>query len=131
MVMKKLFFISMVLLFILSAVCSAETLYSELTQNPTVRYRLFPTETFDTFKLDTSTGLVWQIHCFDIKGETYTKILNDKKLVTDNDFAIGRFTIYPTISSVSLILLDQKLGNMWMIDYSLETFTWTFFPLKN
>ena len=105
----------------------SESLYSEPTQNPNVRYRLFPTPVpFDTLKLDTATGKIWQIHYDDVNdnNNTYVAVLNDKNLAAGKDVSVGRFTLYTSSNPLAYILIDQKDGDTWKLEWSVEDFKW-------
>ena len=85
------------------------------------RYQLFPTENIWTFlKLDTSNGKIWQVQYSvnnDYRGEV---VLNSQPLVEGDAAKNGRFTLYPTKNMFNFILLDQKDGRTWQVQWSVE-----------
>ena len=102
----------------------AEAPYSEPTQNPDVRYRLFPTRNIWTFlKLDTMTGKIWQVQ-FSVEGDDYRfeTPLNAKDIteILKQEKKIGRFTLYPTSNLYNFIMLDQIDGYTYQIQWSTE-----------
>lgn len=125
--MKKTICVLLVFLLFISVNLFSESLYSEPTQNPNVRYRLFPTPVpFDTLKLDTVTGQIWQIHYDDVndRNNTYVAVLNDKNLAAGKDISLGRFTLYTSSSALVYILIDQKDGDIWKLEWSIEDLKW-------
>lgn len=86
-----------------------------------VRYQMFPTENIWTFlKLDTSNGLIWQVQYSvnnDYRGEV---VLNSQPLVEGDAAKNGRFILYPTKNMFNFILLDQKDGRTWQVQWSME-----------
>ncbi|MBQ9236465.1 MAG: hypothetical protein IJ183_00920 [Prevotella sp.] len=86
-----------------------------------VRYKLFPTDNIWTFlKLDTSNGLIWQVQYSvnnDYRGEV---VLNSQTLVEGDAAKNGRFILYPTQNMYNFILLDQKDGRIWQVQWSME-----------
>ena len=91
----------------------------EIKEN--ARYKLFPTENIWTFlKLDTSNGKIWQVQYSidnNYRGEI---VLNNKTLVSSEAAENGRFTLYPTKNMYNFILLDQKDGKIWQVQWSVE-----------
>ena len=98
---------------------SADSPMKEILDNS--RYQLFPTENIWTFlKLDTSNGKIWQVQYSvnnDYRGEV---VLNGQALVEGNASKNGRFTLYPTKNMFNFILLDQKDGRTWQVQWSME-----------
>ena len=86
-----------------------------------VRFKMFPTENIWTFlKLDTRSGLIWQVQYSvdeNFRGEVE---LNDKALVTDDTAENGRFTLCQTKNMYNFILLDQIDGKMWQVQWSID-----------
>jgi hypothetical protein len=91
---------------------------SELTP---VSYRLFPTQNMWTFlKLNTRNGLIWQVQ-FDIEDDNrFETYLNTLPLVDQEQEVNNRFTLYPTENTWTFILLDQKDGRTWQVQWSFE-----------
>ena len=69
--MKRFLSILSVLFCLVFTNLFAQESLSVPTQNPAVRYRLFPTQNMWTFlKLDTMTGQIWQVQ-YSVKGDDY------------------------------------------------------------
>ena len=121
--MKKLIII-FCLFFCLITIAIADAPFSEPTQDPTVRYRLFPTQNMYTFlKLDTMTGKIWQVQ-YSTKGEEYrlesvlssidiTELLKLKK-------EVGRFSLFPTQNFYNFIMLDQIDGYTFQVQWNVD-----------
>ena len=99
----------------------ADAPFSEPTQDTNVRYRLFPTQNMYTFlKLDTMTGKIWQVQ-FSTKGAEY----RFESVLSDVDIAellhvrkeVGRYTLFPTQNMYNFILLDQKDGYTYQVQW--------------
>lgn len=86
-----------------------------------VSYRLFPTQNMWTFlKLNTRNGLMWQVQ-FDIEDDNrFETYLNTLPLVDQEQEVNNRFTLYPTENTWTFILLDQKDGRTWQVQWSFE-----------
>jgi hypothetical protein len=90
------------------------------TQNAAVPYRLFnTTNVYTLLKLDTRTGLVWQLQWGVDKPHRFIEPINSKPLIPDGK--VGRFTLYPTSNIYTFILLDQEAGNAWYIQWGTPT----------
>ena len=94
------------------------------SQNPNVRYRLFPTQNMWTFlKLDTMTGEIWQVQ-YSTDGEEYRheSVLNavDIAVLKKLKKQVGRFTLYPTKNMFNFILLDQVDGFTYQVQWNTE-----------
>lgn len=121
--MKKIIF-SLCLLFCMNILTFAENTCANPTQNPKVRYRLFPTGNMWTFlKLDTVTGKIWQVQ-FSTKGEDYRfeTVLNSVDIANLQkvEKVVGRFTLYPTENIYNFILVDQNDGFTYQVQWSSE-----------
>lgn len=108
--------------FLLISMAFAESPFSEPTQNPNARYRLFPTQNMWTFlKLDTMTGRIWQVQ-FSVSGEEYRfETVLSSTDITDaikQERRIGRFTLYPTTNTYNFIMLDQIDGHTYQVQWS-------------
>lgn len=122
--MKKYILLGLVSLFLFMS-CSQDKnkenrpIKQEIKEN--ARYKLFPTENIWTFlKLDTSNGKIWQVQYSidnNYRGEI---VLNNKTLVSSEAAENGRFTLYPTKNMYNFILLDQKDGKIWQVQWSVE-----------
>lgn len=122
--MKKYILLWIVSLFLFMS-CSQDKnkenrpIKQEIKEN--ARYKLFPTENIWTFlKLDTSNGKIWQVQYSidnNYRGEI---VLNNKTLVSSEAAENGRFTLYPTKNMYNFILLDQKDGKIWQVQWSVE-----------
>lgn len=122
--MKKYILLGIVSLFLFMS-CSQDKnkenrpIKQEIKEN--ARYKLFPTENIWTFlKLDTSNGKIWQVQ-YSIDNNYHGEIvLNNKTLVSSEAAENGRFTLYPTKNMYNFILLDQKDGKIWQVQWSVE-----------
>lgn len=122
--MKKLY----VLIFMLQLVLischqfdnkSAIQTKQEIKEN--VRYKLFPTDNIWTFlKLDTSNGKIWQVQYAINDSNRGEVVLNSQPLASGDAAENGRFTLYQTRNMYNFILLDQKDGKMWQVQWSIE-----------
>jgi hypothetical protein len=83
-------------------------------------YKLFPTLNVWTYiKLDTRNGKMWQVHFSINSDQLEGQIeLNSFSLVNENDESKGRFTLYKTENIYNLILLDQKDGRVWQVQWN-------------
>jgi hypothetical protein len=84
-------------------------------------YQLYPTQNMWNFiKLDTRNGQMWQVQ-YDIKDNNRSvTYLNSVPLVTKEEEANDRFTLYPTQNTFNFILLDQLDGRTWQVQWSFE-----------
>lgn len=108
--------------FLLMSLAFAEQSFSEPTQNPNVRYRLFPTQNMWTFlKLDTMTGRIWQVQ-FSVEGKDYRfeTVLSSADItdVLKQERKIGRFTLHPTTNTYNFIMLDQIDGYTYQVQWN-------------
>lgn len=83
-------------------------------------YKLFPTLNVWTYiKLDTRNGKMWQVHFSINSDQLEGQIeLNSFSLVNEKDESKGRFTLYKTENIYNLILLDQKDGRVWQVQWN-------------
>lgn len=118
--MKKLFFI-------LAAVMMTASMMAQEAERPPVypaeqgaRYRLFPTKNMYMFlKLDTQTGKIYQVQ-WSTEGSEYrfaSVLSNFDYSYGDTTATAGRFTLYPTTNIYNFILLDQKDGRTWQVQW--------------
>lgn len=120
--MKKIFF---AILLALSAVTanaqmSNSTVYTPVsTDNP--KYRLFQTSNIYTFlKLDTATGKIWQVQ-WSMEENEFSVTLNAVSLLpTGETEKPGRFFLYPTQNIYTFLLIDQKDGRVWHVQWSQD-----------
>lgn len=93
----------------------------KVTQVSNESYKLFPTNNIWTFiKLDTRNGKMWQIQ-YDVSGNNRFEVeLNTRNLIYGENEENGRFTLYPTNNTYNFILLDQKEGYVWQVQWSHE-----------
>lgn len=90
-------------------------------QQAPLSFKLYPTENMWTFiKLNTRNGKMWQVQ-YDISGNDRVEVfLNILPLVkTDEEFD-GRFTLYPTQNMYNFLLLDQKDGKVWQVQWAKD-----------
>ena len=104
-----------VVLLLLAPLALAEVFPLEPTQNPDAPYRLLNTQNMYTLlKLDTRNGRIWQVQWGD-EDYRYVEPINPKALVSGG--TPGRFTLHPTSNIYTFILLDQKTGNAWQVQW--------------
>ena len=87
-----------------------------------VRYRLFPTQNMWTFlKLDTMTGKIWQVQ-YSVEGAKYRfeTVLNSVDLARrlKQERVVGRFMLYATQNTYNFVLLDQRDGYTYQVQWS-------------
>ncbi len=112
--MKRTVAIAVVSLLFASSVLGQEV-FGEPTQDASKPYRLFSTRNTYTFlKLDTRDGRIWQVQWGD-KSHRFTDVLSQKALASGGE--PGRFTLYPTKNIFTFILLDQKTGDAWHVQW--------------
>ena len=94
-----------------------------------VRFRLFKTENMWNFlELDTQTGRIWQVQFTVDKDVSRVKMpINDKSLVTEGKN--GRFTLYPTDNMWNFLLVDQDVGLVWQVQFSVDDENRGLFPV--
>ena len=93
----------------------AEDPFPYASQNPAAPYRLFNTHNiFTLLKLDTVSGLIWQVQWAIEDDHRFYRPLNLIPLAASSGEP-GRFTLYPTQNIFNFILLDQKDGRMWQV----------------
>jgi hypothetical protein len=115
--MKQLL-VPILTLSLLSATSVAEVVRLEPTQDPKAKYRLFNTHNIYTLlKLNTATGQIWQVH-WGNTGHRFEALLNGEELVKAGD--PGRFTLYPTDNIFTFILLDQRVGTTWQVQWGQD-----------
>lgn len=120
--MKKIA-ILLCLLFCVTTFAFGEGIFSEPTQNPDVRYRLFATRNMWTFlKLDTMTGLIWQVQYSTDNESRFETFLNSVSLVDHFKLEkkVGRYTLYPTQNMFNFILLDQFEGHTYQVQWNRD-----------
>ena len=126
--MKQLTILLALLLFVISAASVAEDApLPEPTQNPTAAYRLFRTQNIYTLlKLDTRTGLVWQVqwgtdddHRF-VAPISSTPLIPLGKTSHPTILKAGRFTMSPTSNIFTFLLLDQENGRTWQVQWNSD-----------
>ena len=93
----------------------AQEVVNQPTQNPDATYRLFNTQNiFTLLKLDTRVGTIWQVQ-WGSEDERFVTPISLKELAPAEE--TGRFTLYPTSNIYTFILLDQKTGNTWHVQW--------------
>lgn len=94
------------------------------TQNPGVRYRLFPTQNIYTFlRLDTKTGFISKVQW----GLDENHMLIAPLFAAcpgasrdDPNGHAGRYTLEPTQNIWHFLLLDQDTGSIWEVQWSVD-----------
>lgn len=91
----------------------------EPTQRTDAPYRMFRAQNVYTLlKLDTRTGLIWQVQWGVDEGYRWVQALNTKSLAESG--RAGRFTLCPTLNIYTFILLDQEDGRAWQVQWGKE-----------
>lgn len=101
------------------------------------RFKIYPTENiFNSLKLDTSTGRVWQVQI--AVGEASTaivEIVNNDIPTLDgqnvSDAVAGRFELYPTKNMFNFILIDTTDGRCWQVQWNTSEDKRGYFYLGN
>lgn len=130
--MKYFFFLAAWFGFVITPSVHAAEEIKFLTDPPQrvdVRFRLFKTHNMWTFlELDTQTGRIWQIQFSVDKDAGQVKIpINDKSLSSNSKN--GRYTMYPTDNIWTFLLVDQDVGQLWQVQFSLEDGNRFFIPI--
>ena len=93
----------------------------EYAQRADAHYRLFKTTNIWTFlKLDTRTGLIWQVQWGKEPADRIVTGLNSKPLVPKTGEKDGRFTLYRTTNIFNYVLLDQENGRTWQVQFDVN-----------
>ena len=123
--MKKI--ITLLTIAIISLGCFAQSSSSKLpkySENPSAKFQLYPTQNMWNFiKLNTQTGEMWQVqYAIHHNNNRLGVVLNDIVLVSAGDEKVnGRFTLYPTESMYTFILLDTIDSRGWQVQWSNQT----------
>lgn len=90
-------------------------------QNINVRYRLFDAKNlWSKILLDTRTGKAWVVfYSVDANAARVRVQLNNDLIPDTKNARDGRFTIYATGNMWTFILLDQDMGYVWQLNYSM------------
>ena len=82
-------------------------------------YRLFRTKNVWTLiELETATGRAWQGH-FSLDEHAEKVVLNNLSFLPPGTEPVpGRFTLYPTRTASTFILLDRENGRTWQLQWS-------------
>lgn len=121
--LKKVMLLLMVaggtLAFVSPVLAQGQENIPEPTQRTDVPYRLFRTQNIYTFlKLDTRTGLVWQVQWGSDAGYRWVAAINVKPLGDSKEN--GRFTLCPTSNIYTFILVDQFDGRHWQVQWGKD-----------
>jgi len=101
-------------------VFSAQFLIAQSNEIPEpANFKLYPTENMYNFlKLDTRDGTI-QLVQWSLEGDTrFEYPLNLIPLVAESERRANRFALYATQNSWTFILLDQKSGSTWQVQWS-------------
>lgn len=91
----------------------------EPTQRTDAPFRLYRTKNVYTFlKLDTRTGLIWQLQWNTDPAKRFLDPINLKPLAAGKQ--AGRFTLYPGFNIYNFVLLDQEDGRQWEVQWHPE-----------
>jgi hypothetical protein len=96
----------------------AQETIPEPTQRTDAPYRIFRTQNiYMLLKLDTRTGLIWQVQWGDSEHRFIEPI--NLKVLAENGQP-GRFSLYPTMNIFTFLLLDQEDGRTWQVQWGKE-----------
>ena len=124
MLMKKLLTLFAVA-FLMMPAFSQSSLQSNTKQtvaspDDKVNFRLFQTNNRWTFlKLDTRNGVITHIQ-YDTGNKAMEYSLNPTPLVFGEEAKPGRFFLYPTENTYNFLLLDQKDGRVWQVQWNID-----------
>jgi len=89
-----------------------------ISTDSAVVYRLFSTRNMYTFiKLNTRNGQMGQVQWGNESKYRFENTLSDISLVNKDQEKNGRFFLYPTTNIYNFILLDQKDGRTWQVQW--------------
>lgn len=99
--------------------------------NKDVRYKLYPTVNMWTFlKLDTRTGTICQVQ-YSIEDDDSEVYLGSPLTSIDEETSEnGRFELYPTQNSWTFLLLDQINGNVYHVQWGVNSKDRMIFKVK-
>lgn len=121
--MKRLLFTFLMVIMAAYVIAQESTYPLVYPPSPDARYRLYPTQNIYMFlRLDTKTGQINQVQ-WSTKGSEYrfTSTLSYADLTYgDTTATVGRFTLYPTTNVYNFLLIDQKDGRTWQVQWSHE-----------
>ncbi|WP_152570458.1 hypothetical protein [Porphyromonas cangingivalis] len=85
------------------------------------RYELYPTQNMWIFlKLDTATGRIWMVQ-YSLEGNRKEVFLNPTQLAhIEVDSGNKRFKLHPTQNMYNFLLLDQRDGRVWQVQWSFN-----------
>ena len=120
---------------ILAAVCMAASMMAQSQiqfnavnheSNSSIRYKLYPTFNMWTYlKLDTQTGRVTMLQFstngIEDEGEIYVGV--PMEVYVGNEAVNGRYELYPTTNMWTFLMIDQKNGNTYHIQWSNQDIT--------
>ena len=82
-------------------------------------FKLYPTENMYNFlKLDTRDGTIMLVQWSLERDTRFEYPLSLNPLVAESERSANRFALYSTQNSWTFILLDQKSGNTWQVQWS-------------
>jgi hypothetical protein len=97
---------------------TSEAPNQNISTDSAVVYRLFSTRNMYTFiKLNTRNGQMWQVQWGTDTDYRFETILSDISQVNKDEEKNGRFFLYPTTNIYNFILLDQKDGRTWQVQW--------------
>ena len=85
------------------------------------RYTLYKTDNIYTLlKLDTRTGLIWQVHWSIDENKSDRIVLPLSTEILSLDTKDGRFALFPTTNMYNFVLLDTFDGRTWQVQWSFK-----------
>jgi hypothetical protein len=119
--MKKLLILCITLALSMSIHAENNVLSLNYHQDPSANFRLYPTSNIQFFiKLDTRTGVMEIIQWNEQEGPTSYMLSNTKRVSLPEEEVSGRFTLYATNSTHTLILIDQIDGRTWQVQWHTD-----------
>ena len=118
-IMRPLHLVLLAIVILDGPVFSEDEPTPEPTQRTDAPFRLYRTKNIYTFlKLDTRTGLIWQLQWNTDPAKRFVDPINLKPLADGKK--AGRFTLYPSVNIYNFILLDQEDGRQWEVQWHTE-----------
>lgn len=123
--MRKILFVLFLMFSAFNISAGSDTSFAVVqnSANSNAKYILYPTTNMWAFlKLDTSTGIITQVH-YSVGEDNRVEVnLNPYSLLGYNETPVnGRFALYPTQNIFNFILLDTKSGQTWQVQWSNDS----------
>lgn len=84
------------------------------------RYRLHPTRNAWNFiQIDTATGRLWQVQ-YSIDESPAVRFVLSSPDLSGGGSEPGRFALYETANVWNFLMIDQKDGRVWQVQFTLD-----------